>query len=293
MILIPQRLFEDKQVSVILREGNTAILTKELDQAITQREAYVSNHVISIVLAGQQHIRTYDEEWIKIRENELVFIPRGLYYVSDLLPTKGSFKSLLFYFDDSLIHSFLAHSKVSEFSKKTVPSYLKLGAVPMMNQFAETLLLIYKNQQVNDKSLLPLKILELLHLINNLVPEQQLADFLFRLTLPKKRQIKDLMEKNYDKPLKIEDYAYLSGRSLSSFRRDFRTFYDTTPQQWLKDRRLEKALHLLTERDLSVTTLAYEVGYENTSYFIKEFKKKVGQSPKQYMLSKRNDQLLN
>ncbi len=213
MILIPQRLFEDKQVNVILRDGNRAILTKELSQAITQREAYVSNHVIAIVLAGQQHIRTYDEEWIKIRENELVFIPRGLYYVSDLLPAKGSFKSLLFYFDDSIIHAFLAQSKVSEFSKEAVPNYLKLGEVPMMNQFAETLLLIYKNQPINDKSLLSLKLLELLHLINNLVPEQQLADFLFRLTLPKKRQIKDLMEKNYDKPLKVEDYAYLSGRS--------------------------------------------------------------------------------
>lgn len=293
MILIPQRLFEDKRVSVLLRDGNTAILAKELDQAITEREAYVSNHVISIVLAGQQQIRTIDEERITIGENELVFIPRGLYYVSDLLPAKGRFKSLLFYFDDSLIHSFLAQTKVSEFSKKAIPEYLKLGVVPMVNQFAATLLLIYKDPKVNDKSLLPLKILELLHLINNLVPEQQLADVLFRLTLPKKRQIKDLMEKNYDKPLKVEDYAYLSGRSLSSFRRDFRTFYATTPQQWLKDRRLEKALHLLAENDISVTSLAYEVGYENTSCFIKAFKKKVGQPPKQYMLSKRDDQRLN
>ena len=95
------------------------------------------------------------------------------------------------------------------------------------------------------------------------------------------------MEKNYDKPLKIEDYAYLSGRSISSFRRDFKTFYQTTPQQWLKGRRLDKAIQLLSEQELSVSSLAYEVGYENTSYFIKEFKKKVGQSPKQYILSNR------
>lgn len=287
MILIPQRLFEDKHVKVILRDGNTAILTKSLDQPIVDRQGYISNHVISIVLAGEQHIRTYDDEWIKVYPNELLFIPRGLYYVSDLMPKGGNFRSLLFYFDDEVIHSFLAKSKVTSFGKEQVPNYLKLGSVPMMNVFAETLLQIYDNQVVRDRQLLRLKLLEMLHLINTLVPEQQLADFLFRLTLPKKRRIKDLMEKNYDKPLKIEDYAYLSGRSISSFRRDFKAFYQTTPQQWLKDRRLDKALQLLSEQELSVSSLAYEVGYENTSYFIKEFKKKVGQSPKQYILSNR------
>lgn len=287
MILIPQRLFEDKHVKVILRDGNTAILTKSLDQPIVDRQGYISNHVISIVLSGEQHIRTYDEELIKVYPNELLFIPRGLYYVSDLMPKGDNFRSLLFYFDDDVIHSFLANTKVTSFGKEEVPSYLKLGAIPMMNVFAETLLQIYDNQVVRDRQLLRLKLLEMLHLINTLVPEQQLADFLFRLTLPKKRRIKELMEKNYDKPLKIEDYAYLSGRSISSFRRDFKAFYQTTPQQWLKDRRLDRAIQLLSEQELSVSSLAYEVGYENTSYFIREFKKKVGQSPKQYILSNR------
>ncbi len=287
MILIPQRLFEDKQVKTILRDGNTAILTKSLDQPIVDRQGYISNHVISIVLAGEQHIRTYEDELIKVSANEMLFVPRGLYYVSDLMPKGENFRSLLFYFDDDVIHSFLANSKLTSFGKEDIPTYLKLSTVPMMTVFADTLLQIYDNQVVRDRQLLRLKLLELLHLINTLVPEQQLANFLFRLTLPKKRRIKDLMEKNYDKPLKIEDYAYLSGRSLSSFRRDFKAFYHSTPQQWLKDRRLDKAIQLLAEEERSISTLAYEVGYENTSYFIKEFKKKVGQSPKQYILSNR------
>ena len=40
------------------------------------------------------------------------------------------------------------------------------------------------------------------------------------------------MEKNFDKPLKIEDYAYLTGRSLSTFRRDFKSYFEITPQKW-------------------------------------------------------------
>ena len=105
------------------------------------------------------------------------------------------------------------------------------------------------------------------------------------MTLPKKRNVKSFMKENYDKPLKVEDYAYLTGRSMSTFRRDFKAYFDTTPQQWLKEQRLEKALILLSKQEMSVTEVAYEVGYENISYFIRAFKDKAGLSPKQYMLA--------
>jgi len=116
MILIPQQLFEDEQVTTILRDGNVSILKKELLKPVVNREGYVSNHVISIVLSGEQQIRTYDDELIKAKTNEILFIPRGMYYVSDFLPKAGNFKSLLFYFDDSLIEEFLSTSKVTEIS---------------------------------------------------------------------------------------------------------------------------------------------------------------------------------
>ena len=54
MILIPQRLFDNPQVTTILRDGNVCILAKELTKPFLQKEGYISNHVISICLAGQQ-----------------------------------------------------------------------------------------------------------------------------------------------------------------------------------------------------------------------------------------------
>ncbi|MEM9919856.1 MAG: AraC family transcriptional regulator [Bacteroidota bacterium] len=284
MILIPQRLFSDARVKVILRDGNNCILTKELQEPLLKRQGYISNHVISVLLAGEQHIETYEGRQLVVKPNEIIFIPRGLYYISDLIPSGGHFKSVLFYFDDRTIHEFLSTSKVTAFSKEAAPDHLHLGAIAVVRQFVESLLHIYAHNQISSKSILQLKTLELLHLLNGLVSAQKLADFLFRLTLPKKRSIKSFMENNYDKPLKVEDYAYLTGRSLSSFRRDFKTFYGSTPQKWLKDRRLDKAVDLFQQRERSVGDVAYEVGYENTSYFIREFKKRVGQSPKQYLL---------
>lgn len=291
MILIPQRLFDAPQVTTILRDGNVCILKKSLTEPIVNREGYISNHVISILLSGEQHIKTYDDQLIKVKPQEVLFIPRGMYYISDLIPKEGKFVSLLFYFDDSIIEEFLSTSKVTEISKTTVPDHLKFGVVPSIQLFAESLISIYQTNQLRNKNFLNLKILELLFLLNGLAKEQQFANFLFRLTLPKKRNIKNFMEQNFDKPLKIEDYAYLTGRSLSTFRRDFKSFYDITPQKWIKEKRLEKALAILKKKEISVTDLAYEVGYENISYFIKEFKNKVGQSPKQYILSQHRNNI--
>ncbi len=293
MILIPQRLFENKQVTTILRDGNVCILKKELTEPVVNREGYISNHVVSILLTGEQQITTYEDQVIKVNPGEVVFIPRGMYHITDLLPGKGKFESLLFYFDDAIIQEFLSNSRVTEISRKEVPDHLKFGIVPSLELFAQSLIKIYQGNQLKNKSLLSLKILELMYLLNGLAVEQQFANFLFRLTLPQKRNIKTFMEKNFDKPLKIEDYAYLTGRSLSTFRRDFKSYYDITPQKWLKEKRMEKALTILNNREISVTELAFEVGYENISYFIKEFKNRVGQSPKQYILSLHRNQISN
>lgn len=293
MILIPQRLFSQNEVKTILRDGNVCILEKQLTQSLINREGYISNHVISILLSGQQQIKTYEEQQITINAGEILFIPRGLYHITDLLPKQGRFHSLLFYFGDDIVQEFLSTVQIGEINRTKVPEFLKIGTVPTVNLFAQSLIQIYRTRGIRDKNFLNLKILELLHLLNTLVPEKAFTEFLFQLTLPKKRNVKTFIQNNFDKPLNIEDYAYLTGRSVSTFRRDFKAQFNTTPKKWLKEKRIEKAVRLLNQQELSVTQLAYEVGYENISYFIKEFKMQTGLSPKQYMLSEHRNNLNN
>lgn len=293
MIVIPQRLFGNQEVTTLLRDGNVCILEKKLSQSLYQREGYISNHVIVILLDGQQKIKTYEENVITIEKGAILFIPRGLYHITDLIPKEGCFHSVLFYFDDAIIQEFLSTVRVNNFTKKEIPEFLKLGTIPTINLFVQSLIQIYQTPHLQDKNFLHLKILELLHLLNGIIPEQTLTDFLFQLILPKKRNIKVFIENNFDKPLKIEDYAYLTGRSISTFRKDFKAQFQTTPKKWLKENRIKKAVDLLEEQERSVTQLAYDVGYENISYFIKEFKAQVGLSPKQYLLSKHRNNLRN
>ena len=283
MILIPQRLFTDPRVRTLLRHGNACWLHKTLTTPTLDREGYVSNHAVSIVLAGEQRIRPYEAPTIRVRAGEVLLIPRGMYHITDLLPESGgAFESVLCYFDDTAIQAYLAGTRVAEFTRNTPPDHLRLREGGDIQAFARTLLHLYRGAEAANTDLLHHKTQELLHLAARTYGEQALAHFLFNLTLPRKRSLTDFMEQHYAKPLKVEDYAYLTGRSVRSFRRDFKEQFDRGPQQWLKDRRLARAEELLRAPDILVSDVAAEIGYDNTSYFIREFRKRTGLSPGAY-----------
>ena len=100
------------------------------------------------------------------------------------------------------------------------------------------------------------------------------------------------MLQHFEKPLDIADYAYLTGRSISTFQRDFKSKFASSPKQWLIEKRLQKAAQLLKQTSASVTEIALKVGYDNVSHFIKAFNKKYGNSPKQYQIDSRKNTLL-
>lgn len=57
-----------------------------------------------------------------------------------------------------------------------------------------------------------------------------------------------------------------------------------TFQELLQHKRFETAAHLLAETDLSVEEIALDVGYENQSYFFRQFKERYGMTPRKYRI---------
>lgn len=97
-----------------------------------------------------------------------------------------------------------------------------------------------------------------------------------------KKNIEKIMSENFQNSLKLEDFAKLYGKSLSAFKRDFRKSYNTTPSNWLMNKRLEYAKTLLLSTDLQVNEIAYESGFKNNSHFIQSFNKKYQLPPLQF-----------
>ncbi len=87
----------------------------------------------------------------------------------------------------------------------------------------------------------------------------------------------------------LEKFAYLTGRSLTTFKRDFTKAFNHTPQRWLTQKRLELAHYQLTEKERRPVDVCYETGFENLSHFSFAFKKHFGYAPSR--LTKKSSEL--
>ncbi len=102
-----------------------------------------------------------------------------------------------------------------------------------------------------------------------------LADF----DEPGKIDLTDFMERHYMFNMTLDRFGYLTGRSLATFRRDFKKAFNTTPQKWLTDKRLELAHYQLAEKKRRPADVYFEVGFENLSHFSYAFKSRFGYPP--------------
>ncbi len=86
-------------------------------------------------------------------------------------------------------------------------------------------------------------------------------------------------------PIAVPELARQVGMSASSFHKHFKTLTSTTPLQYQKELRLLEARRLLQAGTASVTSAAYEVGYESPSQFSREYARKFGLPPSQDVAS--------
>jgi AraC family transcriptional regulator, exoenzyme S synthesis regulatory protein ExsA len=124
-----------------------------------------------------------------------------------------------------------------------------------------------------------IKIEEAISILRTLDPtvDHLLANF----DEPGKINLADFMERNYMFNMTLDRFSYLTGRSVATFRRDFKKTYHTTPQRWLTIKRLELAHYEIAEKQRKPVDVYAEVGFENLSHFSHAFKNHFGYSPNQ------------
>lgn len=109
--------------------------------------------------------------------------------------------------------------------------------------------------------------------------DENLYASLFDFTEPWKIDILEYMNENYMYELSMEELASYTGRSLATFKRDFKKVSELTPQKWLIRRRLEAAHDMIAAHKNSVTDICYRVGFKNLSHFSKTYKEMYGTAP--------------
>lgn len=289
--ILPQLFYETPEYQKILVDGLSCIIHKKVHEPVYQKEGYVSAHAITLVLKGTLRLENDNGLLVTVKENQMVFVPKGLYTMSDILPKEGSFEAIVFFFDEEVLSQYLKSLKLKAKKDKCITHFL-FDYSEDIRQYTESLLKLYGRKEKMHRSFTALKLIELLHLITEGNVDQCFPSALNSLSNKERKGIRAFMEANFSKPLGIEDYAYLTGRSLSSFRRDFKTQFGVSPKQWLIDKRLEKAHGLLARNNTTVFDVVLETGYENMSHFIKAFHNRYGIPPKQFLIKKRKEVLV-
>jgi AraC-like DNA-binding protein len=110
-----------------------------------------------------------------------------------------------------------------------------------------------------------------------MIPAKANSDLRERLWRARK-----FMDECYDQPLDLTEISRQACLSRYHFLRLFRDTFDTTPHQYLIQKRIEKAKELLRVRSLSVTDICFEVGFESLGSFSSLFHRCVGDAPVAY-----------
>lgn len=148
---------------------------------------------------------------------------------------------------------------------------------PLLNSCLASLIPYFEMKEPFPEDIATLKITEAITILRSI--DKRIDGILGNFEEPGKIDLVGFMEKNYMFNMPMEKFGYLTGRSLTTFKRDFKKIFQTTPQKWLTQKRLELAHFQLSQKKVKPIDVCYEVGFENLSHFSFAFKKQYGYAP--------------
>jgi len=116
-------------------------------------------------------------------------------------------------------------------------------------------------------------------LIILLQEQPELAGVFFDFGIPQKINIEEFMNRNFKFNVSVERFAYLTGRSLSAFKRDFKATFNETPNRWIVKKRLQEAYFLIDKKKKKPSEIYLDLGFEALSHFSFAFKKQFRLTP--------------
>jgi len=161
--------------------------------------------------------------------------------------------------------------------EKQKSSVIKLPQTPDIESLFHAMKPYFNSDKIPAKELMQLKLQEGVITLLNI--DKQFYPALFDFTEPWKIDILDFMEQNYMYDLSVEQIAGFTGRSLATFKRDFKKISKLPPQKWLIEKRLNVASDKIQNEKRRISDVYLEVGFKNLSHFSNAYKKQFGMAP--------------
>lgn len=283
MVKVPNELvkFPNKKGSLKL-DGMSVIELCFYTQGI-KGTFFLQDHLLLIIKSGVYTVRFGDQEYT-MRSNEMMFIHKsmGVEYEKAGEPDSDYILDyMMFFLNEKIVDEFLKFAGLKPVCP--VNDVVPITVFPIndrIESYIESLQPYFEHPNEVKEGLVRVKLMELLfHIADS---NDRLLHQMIQPISKDSGSITKIMEENFMNPVSLNDLAYLSGRSLATFKRDFQAIYNTSPLKWVRNRRLDKAKELLAETALPVTDICFSTGFENIAHFSKVFKARFGLPPSEF-----------
>lgn len=238
-------------------------------------------HTLIYIYSGELEITERNKKTI-LKSGDCAFMRRdNRMWLQKRVKEGKPYRSIVLKFSREFIREFyqtLNRRELPANARRNKSSlYLLPSNRPDIRSLFESIVPYFDAEERPADEVLKLKMIEGIYIILN--TDVNLYASMFDFIDPWKIDIMEFMEKNYMNELSMAEVAYYTGRSLSTFKRDFKQYSDLTPQKWLIQRRLQAAYELIRKGDRKISDVCYDVGFKNLSHFSKVYKDAFGVAP--------------
>jgi len=238
-------------------------------------------HMLIWFLSGETKIVQADATYF-FGKGDIFLIPRNQLATIINYPKDGQpHKTVVMHLSPDRLKDFYAGKNINSKPPRSQKIY-SFSNHPLLESCLASLIPYFDMKDIPE-DIASIKISEAISILRTV--DKEIDHVLANFEEPGKINLTDYMEKNFMFNLPMEKFGYLTGRSLTTFKRDFKKAFSMTPQRWLTQKRLELAHYQLTEKKKRPLDVCYEVGFENLSHFSFAFKKQFGFAPS-YLINK-------
>ncbi len=245
------------------------------DDKFFKSDIMFDHHMLVWFISGETKIVQADATY-HFKKGDIFLIPRNQLATIINYPKDGQpHKTVVMHLSVERLRDFYSNRNIQPTPLKSHKIY-SFTNHPLLESCLASLIPYFDMKDLPEDIAL-LKITEAISILRTL--DKDIDNVLANFEEPGKLDLADYMEKNFMYNLPMEKFGYLTGRSLTTFKRDFKKAFNTTPQRWLTQKRLELAHYQFTEKKKKPVDVCYETGFENLSHFSFAFKKHFGYAP--------------
>lgn len=239
-------------------------------------DPFVQDHALVCVLNGKMIINDGIETF-QYNKGDIGFVSKNQLVKTQKIPQDNKpFMSISIFLPKETLYNYSKeHHILPKGNYLGKPNFI-FQPDPFLKGFFNSMLPYFENQEALTNNLATIKTFEIIELLLRYTTIQNL---LFNFEDDFKIDLEAYMNKNYMHNIPLAQFAKLTGRSISTFKRDFQEIFNHPPNKWLIKKRLDLAHFLISKQGKKPNEIYDDVGFVNFSHFSRSFKAEFGINP--------------